>query len=125
MSEAILEVIVNNILDIVIAVLSIVVSVYLVPLIKDNLKPWLEEKRIYGLVEKFVEAAEKLAESGAIAKIEKKETVIKWLEGQGITVTDKVEAFVEAAVKNLDIITGTIVDSVKNENTEIETSTNE
>ena len=47
MGEMILNAITENVLDIVIAVISIVVSVYLIPLIKNELKPWLEEKRIY------------------------------------------------------------------------------
>lgn len=112
MLEMIINAVTENALDIVIAVISIVVSVYLIPLIKNELKPWLEEKRIYGLVQKFVEAAEKLAESGIIPKVDKKAKVIELLEEQGITVTPQVEAFIESAVKQLDLITDTVVDVI-------------
>ena len=113
MTELIINAITENILDIVIAIISIVVSVYLIPLIKNELKPWLEEKRIYGLVQKFVEAAEKLAESGVIEKVDKKAKVIELLEAKGITVNADIDAFIESAVKQLDIITSTIIEEVK------------
>lgn len=113
MTEMILNVVTENVLDIVLAILSIVVGVYVIPLIKNELKPWLEEKRLYSIVQKFVQAAEKLAESGVIPKIDKKAKVIELLEAQGITVTPVIEGFIEAAVKELDLVTGTIVDTVK------------
>ena len=113
MGEMILNVITENVLDIVIAVISIVVSVYLLPLIKNELKPWLEEKRIYNLVKKFVEAAEKLAESGIIEKVDKKAKVIELLESKGITINAEIDAFIESAVKQLDIITSTAIEEIK------------
>jgi len=115
MTEMILNVVTENVLDIVLATLSIVVGVYVIPLIKNDLKPWLEEKRLYGIVQKFVQAAEKLAESGVIPKVDKKAKVIELLEAQGIVVTPVIEGFIEAAVKELDLVTGTIVDTVKTE----------
>lgn len=118
MTEMIINAVTENVLDIVVAIISIVVSVYLIPLIKNDLKPWLEEKRIYGLVQKFVEAAEKLAESGVIQKVDKKAKVIKLLESKGIVVTDQVEAFIESAVKQLDLISNAIVDAVEAETIE-------
>lgn len=118
MSEMIINAITTNILDIIIAVITIVVSVYVIPLIKNELKPWLEEKRIYDLAKKFVEAAEKLAESGIIEKIDKKAKVIELLEAKGITVTPDVDAFIEAAVKQLDLITSTAIGEVKKEDAE-------
>lgn len=113
MGEMILNVITENVLDIVIAIISIVVSVYLIPLIKNELKPWLEEKRIFNLVKKFVEAAEKLAESGAIEKVDKKTKVIELLESKCITVDAEIDAFIESAVKQLDIVTSTVVEEIK------------
>jgi hypothetical protein len=113
MTEMIIDAITTNVLDIVIAVISIIVSYYLLPLIKNNLKPWLEEKRIYDLVKKFVEAAEKLAETGVIEKADKKAKVIEWLEAQGVAVTIEIEAFIESAVIQLDLITGAVIDTVK------------
>ena len=65
--------------------------------------PWLKEQRVYSLVVKLVRAAEKLAESGAITKESKKIYVIKLLESRGIKITPSVEAFIEAAVTELDI----------------------
>lgn len=113
MAELIINAVTENVLDIVIAVISIIVSVYLIPLIKNELKPWLEEKRIYGLVQKFVEAAEKLAESGTIEKVDKKAKVIELLESKGITVNEEIDAFIESAVKQLDIITSTAIEEIK------------
>lgn len=113
MGEMILNVVTENVLDIIIAIISIIVSVYLIPLIKNELKPWLEEKRIFNLVKKFVEAAEKLAESGAIEKVDKKSKVIELLESKGITVDAEIDAFIESAVKQLDIVTSTVVEEIK------------
>jgi hypothetical protein len=113
----IIDVLTENVLDTVLAIISIVVSVYLIPLIKNNLKQWLEEKRLYNLVQKFVEAAEKLAETGTIPKCDKKKKVIELLEAQGIVVTIEVEAFIESAVKQLDLVTGAVVDAVKDKKT--------
>ena len=113
--ELIIDAIATNVLDIVVAVLSIVVGVYVIPLIKTELRPWLEEKRIYGLVQKFVEAAEKLAETGVIEKCDKKDKVIELLEQSGIVVDNKIEAFIESAVKQLDLVIETIKEEVKSE----------
>lgn len=116
MKEMILEVITANVLDIVVAVLSIVIGVYLIPLIKTELKPWLEEKRIYSLVQKFVEASEKLAETGVIEKIDKKAKVIELLQANGIEVTETIDAFIESCVKQLDLIGTVITEEIKSEN---------
>lgn len=107
MSEAIINVITENVLNIVIAVISIIVSYYVIPAIKNDLVPWLKDKHIYSIVKTFVQAAEKLAESGAIEKIDKKNEVIKLLKEQGVTVDEKVESFIESCVKELDLITST------------------
>ena len=114
-TEMIKEILTQNILDTVLAIISIIVSVYLIPMIKNNLKPWLEEKRIYSLVKKFVEAAEKLAETGAIEKGDKKQKVIEFLEAKGVVVTVEILAYIESAVKQLDLVTGAIKDAVKDE----------
>ena len=118
MTELILNAVTENVLDIVIAILSIVVSVYVIPLIKNELKPWLEEKRLYNIVQKFVQAAEKLAESGVIPKVDKKSKVLELLASKGITVTPEIEGFIESAVKELDLVTGTIVETIKETETE-------
>lgn len=113
MVEMILNAVTENVLEMVIAIISIVVSVYLIPLIKTELKPWLEEKRIYNLVSKFVKAAEKLAESGVIPKTDKKSKVIEFLEFKGITITPEVDGFIESACKELDLVANTIVETIK------------
>ena len=111
----IIDIVLSNIFEIIVGVLSVVVSVYLIPLIKTELKPWLENKRIYGLVQKFVEAAEKLAETGVIQKVDKKDKVIELLKENGIEVTPTVESFIESAVKQLDLVIETVKDEVKPE----------
>lgn len=111
MMNEILDLVLSNVFEIIIGVISIVVSAYLVPLIQKELKPWLEEKRIYNLISKFVEAAEKLAETGVIKKTDKKQWVLNLLENNDIIIDEKISAFVESAVKQLDIV----VDAVKDE----------
>lgn len=115
MQELIIKAITENILDIIIAVISIIVSYYIIPCIKNDLVPWLKDKRIYNTVKTFVNAAEKLAESGTIEKKDKKQEVIKLLEAQGIEVTEEIEAFIESAVKELDLVTNTIKKELKSE----------
>jgi hypothetical protein len=87
----------------------------LIPLIQTELKPWLEEKRIYNLIAKFVEAAEKLVETGVLPKADKKKWVVELLEKNGVKVDEKTEAFIESAVKQLDLVINTIKDEVKSE----------
>ena len=86
---------VELIVKIVFLVLSTVVTLYVVP--------WLKEKRLYDTVKKMVDAAEKWAETN---NIDKKQWVISQLESKGITVNEYVEALIEAAVKELDIALG-------------------
>ena len=109
--DEVLNLILSNVFEIIIGVLSIVVAKYVLPLIQTELKPWLEEKRVYNLVSKFVNAAEKLASTGAIKKTDKKEYVLKLLEQNGVIVNETISSFVEAAVQQLDIV----IDTVKNE----------
>ena len=113
--DMIFDAVLDNLFDVVISVLSVVVGVYVIPLLKTELKPWLEEKRIYNLVSKFVEAAEKLVETGVLSKADKKQWVIELLEKNGVTVDSKTEAFIEAAVKQLDLVIDTVKDEVKPE----------
>ena len=65
--------------------------------------PWLKEQRVYSLIVKLVRAAEKLGESGMIEKESKKTYVIKLLVSKGYSVTPEIEAFIEAAVTELDL----------------------
>jgi hypothetical protein len=93
---------INNVVDIIFAVIGLVFTGVCVPWIKKSAIPWLKEKQLYSLVEKYVKAAEKKAEAGSLAKALKKDYVIKLLEARGVTITDEVDAFIEAAVKELD-----------------------
>lgn len=118
MAELIINTITANVLDIIIAIISIVVSYYLIPCIKDDLVPWLKDKRIYDMVKKFVQAAEKLAESGVIEKCDKKKYVIDLLEAQGIEISEELDSFIESAVKELDFVIDTAKDEIMKEELE-------
>lgn len=115
MREAIESLLTEHLLETILGILSIVVSYYVLPAIKNDFVPFLKEKRVYNLVEKFVGAVEKLAETGIIEKFDKKQKVIELLESKGIVINDEVEAFIEGAVKQLDLIANTVVDTVTEE----------
>lgn len=108
MVEMIINVLSENLLDVVISVISIVVSYYVIPAIKNDLIPWLKEKRMYDIVKKLVHAAEKMAKSGAIEKCDKKEEVVRLLRNKGIIVTEEIDTLIESAVEELDLIASTI-----------------
>jgi hypothetical protein len=112
MSETIANIVLSNILEIVATVISLVVAYYVIPYIKSDLIPWLKEKRLYNTVKKFVQAAEKLAESNAIAKVDKKMKVIELLTNKGIVVDETVEAFIESCVKELDVVTSAVYEEI-------------
>ena len=112
MFEIIWNSIAENVFEIIASAISIIVAYYVVPAIKDELIPWLKDKRLYSLIQRLVQAAEKMAESGIIPRVDKKKTVIDWLQKKGIPITDEVDAFIESAVKDLDIITGTLMEGV-------------
>lgn len=99
----VVTIVVNNLLEIVFAVLGASFTALVIPWLKDTGLPWLKEKRLYSIVKKFVEAAEKQAEAGTIDKATKKRFVVELLEANGITVTPEINAFIEAAVKELDL----------------------
>ena len=81
------------------AVISALITAYVVP--------YLKKKNIYDTVKKLVQAAEKLAEN---ANIDKKAWVKAELSHLGVkmtAVTDTlIDAFIESAVKELDIAVG-------------------
>lgn len=115
MFDIIMDSILPNILEIIITILSLVVARYVVPCIKNDLVPFIKEKHLYNTVKKFVQAAEKLAESEIIAKVDKKAKVVELLESKGIVVDAAVEAFIESAVKELDIVASTVRDEFTEE----------
>ena len=93
----------SSIVRLVCAVIGVVFSAIVIPWVKNSVIPWLMEKRVYNLVAKYVSAAEKLGESGAIDKSEKKNYVIELLKSKGVEITPEIEAFIESAVEALDI----------------------
>ena len=112
MLETIWNSILPNLLEIIITIISLVVARHVVPCIKNDLVPWLKEKHLYNIVKNFVQAAEKLAESGAITKESKKEKVIELLENKGIVVNATVDAFIESCVKELDMVTSVVYEEI-------------
>ena len=113
MLTEIIKVLIENCLDIIIAIISIVVSYYIIPALRDDLIPFLQEKRLLVVVKNLVKAAEKMAESGVIEKGDKKEKVIELLNSKGINISDEVDALIEACVKELDLISNTIIEELK------------
>lgn len=80
-----------------------VVMEIVLPWLRETAIPWLKEKRLYSMCCQFVRAAEKLADTGAIAREEKKSYVIELLVKKGIAITPDVNAMIESAVLEMDI----------------------
>lgn len=112
MLETIWNSILPNLLEIVATIISLVVARYVIPCIKNDLIPWLKERRLHNIVKNFVQAAEKLAESGAITKESKKQKVVELLEDKGIVVNATIDAFIESCVKELDIVTTVVYEEI-------------
>ena len=114
------SIVINNVLEIVIAGIAIWLTSFVAPwfqkvaspFIKNTVIPWLEEKRLYNIVKRFVEAAEKKAENETFDKYE---WVVKHLESKNITVNDEVKAYIESACKEIDMITKNTVDTLTGE----------
>lgn len=94
----------ENLLEAVIKLLVGFVSV----LVGYFLIPWLKEKRIYSIVKKAVEAAEKLSET---QDIDKKEYVKKVLASANVKLTDTVNAIIEGCVLELDLMISGLIGS--------------
>lgn len=69
------------------------------------LVPWLKEIGLFARICTYVMAVEKMANAGAIPKVDKKDTVLHFLRERNIKITPHIEALIEAAVQILDIIT--------------------
>lgn len=87
----------------VFSVIGIVLTSVVVPWVKTVVVPWLKDKHLYTTVVCFVQAAEKMAESGQIPKESKKQFVVKLLESKGVIVDAIVDAYIESAVEELDM----------------------
>lgn len=112
-----LNILASNAIEFAFAILLAVITCFLIPwarstaapFIAGTVVPWLKEKRLYGIVKHFVEAAEKLSENNTINK---KEYVVHLLESKGIEITDEVEAYIESAVINLDRTVSEMIDVI-------------
>lgn len=82
--------------------MMVIFGMLIIPWVKKSAIPWLRERQLYGLICKFVRAAEKLAESGQISKEAKLDYVLGLLAKNGIEVTPVVRALIESAVGELD-----------------------
>lgn len=93
-----------DITPIILAILPVigsVISVFLVPLLKEKLGEAKFDK-LMKLVTVAVEAAEQLCRSGVISKDERNRRVKEFLESKGYTVnTDEIDNMIEAAVSKL------------------------
>ena len=70
--------------------------------------PWLREQRIFSLVRKLVKGAE----AGKIPKADKHALVIKLLKMKNIEVTPFLDAFIDAAIKEMDEVAENIADEI-------------
>lgn len=118
-----LNLLAENMLEFVLAVIATTITCFVIPwakstvspFIKETVIPWLKEKRLYGVVEHFVEAAEKYAENH---QIDKKQYVLDLLNNKGIVITPEIEAYIESAVKNLDLSVREVIDVIADTVTE-------
>lgn len=102
---------IEALVKIIFLVASVVVTVYVVP--------WLKEKKLYETVKKMVQAAEKWNETHPM---DKKAYVVSLLRARGIEVNAYVEALIESAVEELDIALSKAADNTddkENTNTEV------
>ena len=118
MFEIFMNSILPNIFETIMTIVSMIVAYYVIPCIKNVLMPWLKDKHLHSVIKNFVQAVEKMAESGMIEKVDKKKKVIELLENKGIVVNEAVEALIESCVKELDIITSTIYEEIIEVDTE-------
>ena len=112
MLETIWNAILPNILEIILTIISLIVSYYVIPCIKRDLIPWLKEKHMYSIVKNLVQAVEKMAETGAIDKTTKKIKVLELLQSQGITTDSTIETLIESCVKELDMLASAVVKEI-------------
>ncbi len=75
--------------------------------------PWLKKIGLYKMVQIGVMAAEKLAESGAIPKVDKNAKAKEILGMLGIKESPMIDAMIEAAVKELDNQGNKVKDELK------------
>lgn len=89
----------NDILNILFALVVVVLTRYLIPYLKAKLEESGQESLVQ-LIEELVQAAEQIF-NGAKKGEEKKAYVVKSLEDRNIVVDSKVDAQIESAVYRL------------------------
>ena len=95
--------IIECIVNVVRVVMTVAFGVLVLPWIKNTAIPWLQEKHLYGLICKFVRAAEKLSDAGTIDKTAKLSYVIGLIKNRlHIEMTPEIRAMIECAVGELD-----------------------
>lgn len=92
----------------IILALSGVVTFY----IKTVLVPWLQDRQLYTTVQRYVQAAEKVASTNGEKGKWKKAYVVKLLLEKGIKVTPEIEALIESATEELDWMQGEVYTSI-------------
>ncbi len=97
------EAIATGLLKVVIAAISVIVTAVVVPWLNNTVIPYLKEKRLYNIVCRFVQAAEKMSAGGALDKTAKRDYVVRLLMSKGIAVDDEISALIESAVEELDL----------------------
>ena len=110
MNEAI-TLFITSAMRLAIAALTSIVIYYA----KTSLIPWLKEKQLYSTVQIYVNAAEKLCETGVIFKGNKRSWVQRELRNAGIVVDDRIDAMIEAAVEEIDKAKGELYSTLVGE----------
>lgn len=91
MTEEIIKLLLDHVIEIAFAVMGMVMTSYIVP--------WLKEKKLYDTVRIAVRAAEKWAQSH---EIDKRAWVEEQLSSRGIAITPIISGMIESAVTELD-----------------------
>lgn len=90
---------------VVLTAMAVIITSVLIPWLRKECIPWLKERRLYGLVSTFVQAAEKVYQNMSGAGTDKKQFVIDALRDKGYEITDEIAAYIESAVEELDLFT--------------------
>ena len=99
-----------EIASLVIRLIALIVVLIFSTLVLPPLASWLRDKDLYTTVQRYVQAAEKLASSGQISKSGKKAYVMKRLQAMGVQVDEDIEALIESAVEELDWMTAELLE---------------
>lgn len=94
---------------------SVVAAAVVIPWLRKELIPWLKDRRVYGMITRLVQAAEKVWQYDEAAGQEKYKYVVNILKAKGIEITDEVEAYIESAVKELDLVTMGVMNNIADE----------